>query len=149
MYLPQNIKYLRKKKGLTQKALSEKIGVASTVITGYEGGRINPSMDKLNLLVEFFQCSYDDLIMRDLSAEDTVPGNVAEDPESIYGHGLEDPVVRSLITYQQQQIIHLASMLEKILIERPELTQETKESLRKLILKHPHFKNHFDYLDEK
>lgn len=50
MKLSEQIKTLRKKKGLTQEELADRINVSRSVIAKYETGRSIPNEDNLNLL---------------------------------------------------------------------------------------------------
>lgn len=59
MELKDNLKSLRKEKGISQEELSEKVGVARSTIAGYEQGWLNPSKKVLVKLSEFFEVSID------------------------------------------------------------------------------------------
>ena len=65
--IEQNIKYLRKSRGLTQSELAEKIGVNRAMIGSYEEKRAQPKISVLQTLSAFFRISIDDLINTDLS----------------------------------------------------------------------------------
>jgi len=56
-----NIKYLRKKKGLTQDELAKNIGVNRAMIGSYEENRAVPKLSVLKDLAYFFNISIDDL----------------------------------------------------------------------------------------
>jgi DNA-binding XRE family transcriptional regulator len=65
--LSANMKYLRKKHGLTQTDLGERLGVKRPVIGAYEEDRAEP---KISLLIEmgrYFGVEVDDLISKDLT----------------------------------------------------------------------------------
>jgi transcriptional regulator with XRE-family HTH domain len=64
--LGQNIKYLRKKLGLTQDQLAEKIRVNRPAIGSYEEGRASPKIQVLQDLGTFFNITLDRLINIDL-----------------------------------------------------------------------------------
>jgi len=145
MYLQKNIRYLRKRRGLTQKQLAEVLGVGSTVITGYEGGRINPPLEKLLILSDYFSLTIDELVAIDLSVYQVeTESDIANDPKHGYGHGLEDPVVQNLISQQQQQIMSLVKVVEDILKDQPHLDAAAKEDIQQLLLRYPEFKKYFD-----
>lgn len=59
---PNNLKQLRKKKGLTQKGLGKIINVEPITISRYETGLREPSIDTLLLLSNYFNISADELI---------------------------------------------------------------------------------------
>ena len=69
-YLPGNLKVLRKKLALTQAGLAEQIGVNRSAIGAYEEGRADPRVQTLIRMGVFFKVSVDDLLNKDLSAQE-------------------------------------------------------------------------------
>ena len=59
--LSETIYRLRRKQGLSQEQLGEKIGVSRQAISKWEGGQSTPELDKLKALSECFQISLDKL----------------------------------------------------------------------------------------
>lgn len=59
--LSEKIYMLRRKNGLSQEQLAEKIGVSRQAISKWEGGLSTPELDKLKALSECFQMSIDEL----------------------------------------------------------------------------------------
>lgn len=59
--LSEKIYTLRRKSGLSQEQLAEKIGVSRQAISKWEGGLSTPELDKLKALSAFFQISIDEL----------------------------------------------------------------------------------------
>ena len=59
--LSEKIYTLRKKSGLSQEQLAEKIGVSRQAISKWEGGLSTPELDKLKALSECFQITIDEL----------------------------------------------------------------------------------------
>ena len=59
--LSEKIYTLRRKSGLSQEQLAEKIGVSRQAISKWEGGLSTPELDKLKALSECFQISLDEL----------------------------------------------------------------------------------------
>ena len=59
--LSENIYTLRRKHGLSQEQLAEKIGVSRQAISKWEGGLSTPELDKLMALSECFQITIDEL----------------------------------------------------------------------------------------
>ena len=59
--LSEKIYTLRRKRGLSQEQLAEKIGVSRQAISKWEGGLSTPELEKLRALSEFFQVSIDEL----------------------------------------------------------------------------------------
>lgn len=58
----ENLKKARKSMGLTQKALSEKLGVALSTVAMWETGSRQPDYEMLNKIADFFGISFDDLL---------------------------------------------------------------------------------------
>lgn len=67
MKLNSNIKFLRKKKALTQESLSEALGISRSKLAGYELS-ITPPLDILVKIAEYFNVSLDILIKEDLAS---------------------------------------------------------------------------------
>ncbi len=59
--LSEKIYTLRRKSGLSQEQLAEKIGVSRQAISKWEGGLSTPELDKLKALSECFQITIDEL----------------------------------------------------------------------------------------
>lgn len=59
--LSENIYALRRKSGLSQEQLAEKIGVSRQAISKWEGGLSVPELDKLRALSEYFHVTIDEL----------------------------------------------------------------------------------------
>ena len=58
----ENIKRLRKSRGLTQQALGDKIGLSKAVVSKYENGMAYPSFDVLIRIAQFFGVTTDYLL---------------------------------------------------------------------------------------
>jgi transcriptional regulator with XRE-family HTH domain len=65
--IANNIKILRKKAGLTQGALAEKMGIKRSLIGAYEEGRAEPRINNLMKLSEVFNLPIDTLVQQDLT----------------------------------------------------------------------------------
>lgn len=63
----QNLKYLRKLKGLTQEEFANKLNIKRSLLGAYEEERAEPRIDVLELVSDQFRISLDDLLRRDLS----------------------------------------------------------------------------------
>lgn len=59
--LSEKIYTLRRKNGLSQEQLAEKLGVSRQAISKWEGGLSTPELDKLRALSECFQVTIDEL----------------------------------------------------------------------------------------
>ncbi|MEQ8244820.1 LexA family transcriptional regulator [Fulvivirga sp.] len=62
-----NIKYLRKKIGLTQEQFAERIGIKRSLVGAYEEGRADPRISNLINMADVFGTSVDILINKDVS----------------------------------------------------------------------------------
>lgn len=54
MEFKDRLKDLRKKRGLSQVALADKLGLSKSTIGAYETGDIKPSIEALNAIADFF-----------------------------------------------------------------------------------------------
>lgn len=62
---PARLKELRRKHGLTQQQLADVLGVVRSTVSGYENGTIEPKQQTLTKLADYFQVSFDKLIVLD------------------------------------------------------------------------------------
>ena len=76
--LSEKIYTLRRKSGLSQEQLAEKIGVSRQAISKWEGGLSVPELDKLKALSEFFHVSIDELT----SDQETDPSPGCGEPKA-------------------------------------------------------------------
>ncbi len=67
-YLPKNLGYLRRKKGLRQQEMQLPLGFTRSTWSNYENGKTNPSVNDLILISKFFGITLDELIGHDLEA---------------------------------------------------------------------------------
>lgn len=72
-YLGQNIKFLRKQKGLTQEKMAQKIGVGRSLIGAYEEGRAEPKLQTIMNICYYFNVNVDALLNSDFAAGDKRP----------------------------------------------------------------------------
>ena len=63
----ENLKYIRKDMGLTQKQVAEKLGVVESCYANWEQGRTEPSISMLRNLSIILNVSIDDLIHNSIS----------------------------------------------------------------------------------
>ncbi len=57
----EKAKYLREKKELTTRKLSEHLGISCSQICKYENGKNDPSLKALQAYAKFFRVTYDSL----------------------------------------------------------------------------------------
>ena len=62
MEFKDRLKELRKKRGLSQVALAERLGLSKSTIGAYETGDITPSVEALNAIADFFNVDLDYLL---------------------------------------------------------------------------------------
>jgi transcriptional regulator with XRE-family HTH domain len=60
--ISENLKYLRKKKGLTQQQFADIMEIKRSLVGAYEEDRADPKYDLLKKIAEYFDLSIDDLI---------------------------------------------------------------------------------------
>jgi len=65
----QNLKYLRKLRGLTQEEFAAKLGIKRSLLGAYEEQRADPRFEVLELVSDLFKVSLDDLLRSDLSEQ--------------------------------------------------------------------------------
>lgn len=78
MNLSENLKVLRKKKGLSQEHLAEQLNVSRQAVSKWESNGGMPEMDSLIILSEIFECTIDDLLKRDLTSHDPASRQIYE-----------------------------------------------------------------------
>lgn len=69
MYLANNLKFLRKKMGKTQDALSSEVGIGRTTIANYEAGLSEPNIVTLRSFAKYFDVSLDDMLSKNMEEE--------------------------------------------------------------------------------
>jgi transcriptional regulator with XRE-family HTH domain len=107
-FLGNNLRYLRRKKGVNQADIASYIGKGSTTIGNWEQGISQPNIEELTILSNFFEIVLDDLIKIDLEksnlntkeegAKNTKKSNLKSNPLSNlksknYPTGTSYPVV--------------------------------------------------------
>lgn len=60
--LPNRLRELRIKYGYSQKAVSQKLGISPSIVSGYESGERTPSTEVLLSLAYLYGCSTDYLL---------------------------------------------------------------------------------------
>ena len=63
----RNLKYLRKKMGLTQEGLAEALDIKRSLVGAYEEGRADPRLSNLTNMAQLFGTTVDHLINSDMS----------------------------------------------------------------------------------
>ncbi len=65
--ISSNIKYLRKKRGLTQQQFADEMGIKRSLVGAYEEERAEPKYDLLKKIALFFELSVDDFINENIN----------------------------------------------------------------------------------
>src|ERR1700760_83857 len=60
--ISSNIKFLRKKRGLTQQQFADQVGIKRSLVGAYEEERAEPKYELLKVIASFFEISLDDFI---------------------------------------------------------------------------------------
>jgi transcriptional regulator with XRE-family HTH domain len=60
--LGKRLRYLRDKRGLSQKFVAEKFGIANNTLSGYEAGDRKPSPELITKFAEFYEVTTDYLL---------------------------------------------------------------------------------------
>ena len=66
--LALKLKIMRQRRGLTQKELSEYIGIGRQSLSSYETGRCTPPPENLMIIADFYGISVDSLLDKTISA---------------------------------------------------------------------------------
>lgn len=67
--ISENIKYLRKKQGLTQQQFADVMEIKRSLVGAYEEDRAEPKYDLLKKFADFFELSIDELINEKIDAQ--------------------------------------------------------------------------------
>jgi transcriptional regulator with XRE-family HTH domain len=78
IYIGNNIRVLRKKNGMTQLEVAERLGVVHTTVGGYERGKSFPSFEQLIALQKILKVNLHDFVYTDLSVH---PSGLTESQE--------------------------------------------------------------------
>ncbi|MBD1425689.1 helix-turn-helix transcriptional regulator [Sphingobacterium arenae] len=68
LYLADNMRYLRGRKGRSQQQLADELGITRTRYSKYEYGMAEPPIDLLIKIARYYGLSIDDIISVDLYA---------------------------------------------------------------------------------
>ena len=65
--ISSNIKFLRKKRGLTQQQFADQVGIKRSLVGAYEEERAEPKYELLKVIAAFFDISLDDFIKEEIN----------------------------------------------------------------------------------
>lgn len=66
-YFSTNLKYLRKKQGLTQNHLADIVGKKKSIVGNYEKGNVEPSMQTIQKIADYFTTNWISLLGTDFT----------------------------------------------------------------------------------
>lgn len=121
-YLADNIKYLRKKLGLSQEKLAELLGLNRGNIASYEKGSAEPRIENLLKMMEVFKVEVSDLVEKDLAGLEKLDQEISSIKENtLYSENLvkweKGRLLKRLINRDEriQQFIRQSEEMYKIL----------------------------------
>lgn len=77
-FLKENMRFLRKKNGMTQDRLANLLETKRSLVGSYEEGRGVPKLDMIRRMAEIFEVTLDDLLSADLEKEGSAPAKAAQ-----------------------------------------------------------------------
>ncbi len=113
MYLAENIKFLRKRRGLTQQQLAASLEINRSNINNYENGKTTPPVNILVGLSDLFHLSIDTLIRINLSSLRESQMYVIENGSDIFVKGNELRVLATTVDSQNNDNVELVSIKAK------------------------------------
>lgn len=134
MTIGEKIKFLRQKKGLTQKQLGDLCGMADSAIRRYESGRANPKIETLEKIAIALDISIDDLSIQkkgildkfiDILKLDYYDDEILDD--------LQKEAFKNKNTKMQNLMLELNHLGQDKAIEQVELLTKIPEYQRKYI----------------
>lgn len=116
MEFKERLKELRKRRGLSQVVLAERLGLSKSTIGAYETGDITPSLDALNLLADFFNVDINYLLGKEDGSTYYLDPEAAEIANEIYNR--EDlrmlfDTTRNISKEDLQFIVRMVEGLQK------------------------------------
>lgn len=114
----QNIRNLRKQKGLTLRALGEELGVTAATISAWELGNKEPNVDMIKKIGGFFMVSVDYLICHEVfeneeHKDDVVHQLARELADEIYKKSGNIPIFKAEILDYISYLEHKQQNAEK------------------------------------
>jgi transcriptional regulator with XRE-family HTH domain len=99
IHIAENLKFLRKRRRYSQQDLSDSIGIKRSTYGAYELGQVEPGLEMLLTLSEFFRIPLDALVRTNLTA---LPGHIVKEMELGYGTDISGRSLRVLATTVNQ-----------------------------------------------
>lgn len=120
-YFADNLKFLRKKQGMSQGQLADNLALNRGNIASYEKGIAEPSMDNLMKIVKYFNIEFRDLVETDLANREAVRAELEKLGESTSNHLAssinEDDLKAELISNKRklENFVNQSDSMQKIL----------------------------------
>lgn len=125
MYLSQNIRYLRKKKGLSQEKLAELLGRKSyTTIQKWETGDSEPAFETVVAMSEIFGVNLNDIVYKNLEYDSILEDALSDQEQTLLA------LYRNLNASGKEELLKHAKLLSesKSYTANTELSEDTKIS---------------------
>ena len=118
MKLKDNLKFLRRKAGLTQAELAKKMHLKQYNISDYEIGRIEPNIAKLVHFADIFNVSLDTLVGRKPKEIEKSPDDINSDIRNFdYNYSEDDSraeiaeMIKDLSPEEKRQVVNAVGFL--------------------------------------
>ena len=118
MKLKDNLKFLRRKAGLTQAELAKKMHLKQYNISDYEIGRIEPNIAKLVHFADIFNVSLDTLVGRKPKEIEKSPDDINSDIRNFdYNYSEHDSLaeiaemIKDLSPEEKRQVVNAVGFL--------------------------------------
>ena len=118
MKLKDNLKFLRRKAGLTQAELAKKMHLKQYNISDYEIGRIEPNIAKLVHFADIFNVSLDTLVGRKPKEIEKSPDDIKSDIRNFdYNYSEDDSLaeiaemIKDLSPEEKRQVVNAVGFL--------------------------------------
>ena len=118
MKLKDNLKFLRRKAGLTQAELAKKMHLKQYNISDYEIGRIEPNIAKLVHFADVFNVSLDTLVGRKPKEIEKSPDDINSDIRNFdYNYSEDDSLaeiaemIKDLSPEEKRQVVNAVGFL--------------------------------------
>lgn len=95
-----NLREFRQKKDLSQKELSEAVGIPQTTLFGYEMGRCEANVENLIKLADYYHVTLDELVGRE---SDNINLNVLDKKESY--------LIRKILQMNEQELLRTTAFV--------------------------------------
>ena len=105
LYLAQNLKYLRERKGLSQREFSADLGLSRATVGNWETGERKPDIEMIIRLAEYFGVTLDDLVLRDLRPP--IPRYSGNIRYLRLSHGITQEQMEELLGLKNKSILSL------------------------------------------